>query len=211
MLRRLTGTQLMSKPQNTLSSEQIVLASGSPRRRELLEAVGLTFEIIHPKVEEKDLDVSHLPPSEQVLALATFKGESVACDEPEAFVIAADTIVVIQDEVLGKPVDKPDAFRMLSRLQGRTHSVYSGIALFHQGQLQKSVLESKVQMMPLSEDEIWRYIETQEPMDKAGAYAIQGYGSLLIQSIQGCYFNVVGLSLNALNGLFKAYGYQMLP
>jgi septum formation protein len=181
----------------------LVLASGSPRRRELLAGLGLEFEVIRPLVDEKSIDVQGLSPIEIVLKLSRLKGESVAVHHPDSLVIASDTIVVVDGDVLEKPEDEADAFRMLSRLQGRAHSVFSAIAVFHQGQVQVEALETRVNMRPLSPEEIKTYIATGEPMDKAGSYAIQGVGSLLIDSIDGCYFNVVGMSMVLLDQLCR--------
>jgi septum formation protein len=182
----------------------IVLASGSTRRRELLASLGLPFEVVPPLVDEKSVDVTGLGPREKVLKLAVVKGQDVAERYPDALVIAADTLVAIDGKILEKPVDRDDAFRMLSTLQGNEHSVFSSIAVFYQGRKVVDSLETKVQMRPLTDEAIWRYVDTGEPMDKAGSYAIQGYGSLLVESIEGCYFNVVGMSLVLLDQLCKS-------
>lgn len=181
----------------------LVLASGSPRRKELLAGLGLDFEVIRPLVDEKSINVSGLSPRDIVLKLARIKGESVAEHHPQSLVIASDTIVVLGSDVLEKPEDEADAFQMLSRLQGQTHSVFSAIAVFYQGQLQVEALETRVKMRALCETEIRAYIHTGEPMDKAGSYAIQGVGSVLIESIEGCYFNVVGMSMILLDQLCR--------
>lgn len=187
-------------------SSNLILASASPRRRELLASLGLNFEVMTPEVDEKDLDVSTLGPREQVMALADFKGQSIAQTHPNALVIAADTIVVIENQVLGKPESREEAFQMLSQLQGSEHTVFSAIAVYYQGQKRIDALDTKVLMKPLTPEAVWRYIDTGEPMDKAGAYAIQGYGSVLIERIEGCYFNVVGMSLYLLDRLCQELG-----
>ena len=174
---------------------EIILASGSPRRRELLASIGCRFRIVLPTVDEKEIDATGLSPREKVLKLAEYKGASVAAIYPDALVIAADTLVAIDQQILEKPEDEADAFRMLSALQGRRHKVYSAIAVFHQRQSRVEALETTVEMRALTPPEIWDYIHTGEPMDKAGSYAIQGHGSVLIRQIEGCYFNVVGMSL----------------
>lgn len=201
-------TQSQKNDQATLP--RIVLASGSPRRRELLGSLGLPFEVILPQVDEKAIDVAGLSPKEVALKLAIAKGEAVSQQISEALVIASDTIVVIDKDILGKPEDPEDAFAMLSRLQGTRHSVLSAIAVFYQGQMQVDVFETTVFMRPLTPNQIWQYIETQEPMDKAGSYAIQGIGSLLVQRIEGCYFNVVGMSLVLLDRLCQAVGVRLV-
>lgn len=194
----------------------LILASSSPRRRELLGSLGLEFEIISPDVDEESFDLSHLPPDEVVKFLSRVKAQEVFKRNPNAIVIGADTIVVCNGEVFGKPKNKQDAFRMLDILQGNTHTVYSGITMFHPNEsperppFASEALATHVVMRALSSDEIHAYIETGEPMDKAGAYAIQGYGSTLINRIDGCYFNVVGMSLFLLNQLFRQLGEDLL-
>jgi septum formation protein len=184
----------------------LILASASPRRRELLAQLNLSFTVEVPQVDEKALDVSHLSPKEAVLKLAQYKGASIAKHHPEAVVIAGDTIVVLNHEVLGKPLDPEDAFTMLSKLQGTEHSVFSAIALFYQDKSCEDALETRVRMKSMTDDEIWRYIATGEPMDKAGAYGIQAYGSILVERIEGCYFNVMGMSLHLLDKLYQEMG-----
>ncbi len=192
-------TELTPKQQ----MKTIILASGSPRRRELLASLGIDFEVIPPQVDEKSYDVTGLSPREKVLHLARFKGQSVASQYPDAIVISADTLVVLNDEILEKPTDEADAFSMLSRLQGQVHTVESAIAVFSNGEVYLEALSTRVKMRALTESEIRNYIATGEPMDKAGAYAIQGYGSVLVEWIEGCYFNVVGMSMVLLNQLFR--------
>jgi septum formation protein len=202
MLQESTGHRY----QPASSQTTLILASGSPRRKELLASLGLQFQVILPEVDEKSFDVSGLTPREQALALARFKGESVATKYPETLVVSADTLVVIDNEVLGKPEDRDDAFQMLSKLQGREHVVISATAVFQHGTTRIDALETMVKMRSLSSEQIWQYIDTGEPMDKAGSYAIQGYGSVLIERIDGCYFNVVGLSLVLLDKLCQELG-----
>jgi len=189
-----------------MNNPPVILASASPRRRELLDQLNLSFTVEAPHVDEKMLDVSQLSPKETVIKLAEYKGESVAKRHSEALVIAGDTVVVLNREVLGKPEDRQHAFEMLSRLQGQEHHVFSAIALFYRGQFCADALTTKVKMKPMNDREIWQYIETGEPMDKAGAYGIQGYGSILVEHIEGCYFNVMGMSLHLLDKLYQEIG-----
>lgn len=188
----------------------IILASASPRRRELLKSLGLEFEIIKPIVDERSCDVTGLNPLNKAIALALFKGRAIAEANPNSLVIASDTLVAIDNQILEKPADKEDAFRMLSKLQGKTHSVFSSVAIFYQGCSEVNALETLVTMKSLSDEEIISYIDTGEPLDKAGSYAIQGFGSLLIESINGCYFNVVGMSLILLDNLCKKLGITLV-
>jgi septum formation protein len=173
-----------------------VLASGSPRRKELLAGIGLEFEVLPSDVEEMALD-GELP-QDQVCRLALEKAADVAKKRPESWILGADTIVVIDGLILGKPRDAAEAHEMLARLSGRTHEVYTGYAIINslipEAQLVRFV-NSKVYIRSLTEREIGDYISTGEPMDKAGSYAIQGIGAAVVQSVSGSYTNVVGLPL----------------
>ena len=176
--------------------KQIVLASQSPRRRELLEQLGLEFTIQPSTVEEK---VTSEDPMEVVRELSRQKAQDVA-DQMEKehpghdmVVLGADTIVVYKGRILGKPADRDDAEKMLHMLQGNTHSVYTGVTLIGKGKSVTFAEETKVKMYPVSHEEITWYIETKEPDDKAGSYAVQGLGARFIQKIEGDYNNVVGL------------------
>ncbi|GIM44606.1 Maf-like protein [Collibacillus ludicampi] len=193
-----------------VNERRIVLASGSPRRRELLAGIGLSFDVIVSHVDET-VDEEMDPPA-LVQELAYRKAHDVAKSLKYGLVIGADTIVVIDDEVLGKPTDVQDAIRMLSRLQGRTHSVYSGIAIIDAKTSEKRIAYSRtdVKMRSLSASEIERYVSTGEPMDKAGSYAIQGIGAILIDSIQGDYFTVVGLPLSLLASMLSTFDIDVL-
>ena len=174
----------------------IVLASASPRRRELLEMMGLEFEIVPAKDE---LDAEGLPPAEAVAKIALGKAMSVAKLRAENdLVIAADTLVCLDGELLGKPKDEAEAFAMLKKLSGNEHQVYTGVAV-SQGDKSVSCAEmTKVRFCRMSDEDIKNYIATFEPMDKAGAYGIQGKGSIFIEKIDGDYFNVVGLPVSRL-------------
>lgn len=195
---------------SALVKKQIILASSSPRRQEMLRNLGLDF-IIHPSGADESVD-DGLKPSEVVELLAVRKAADVASAYKEGLVIGSDTIVVLDGEVLGKPVDDQDAFRMLSALQGKQHSVYSGLAVIDiaAGKQLVGHVETKVNMRPLSEQEIRAYIATKEPMDKAGAYAIQGIGSLFITGIEGDYFSVVGLPIRLLAEYLSGFGRNVL-
>jgi len=197
-------------------SHRLVLASSSPRRRELLGSLDLDFEIIKPDVDEEAFSLDHLLPADVVKFLSRAKAQEVFKHHTDALVIGSDTIVVLNGEVFGKPKSKEDAFRMLNALQGTMHEVYSGITVFHPQDrpdfppFASDALCTKVYMRPLTAEEIHTYIATGEPMDKAGAYAIQGYGSTLIERIDGCYFNVVGMSLYLLERLFEQLGEKLV-
>ncbi len=173
----------------------IILASASPRRFELLQQIGLDFKVVLPDIEEK---IEHQTGIENlVLQNAKEKALSVAQKYPESLVIGADTIVSINNQILGKPNFEEDAFKMLQSLSGKTHQVYTAIALALKkyDALKFDVVCTNVTFRSLNNDEIWAYINTGEPFDKAGAYGIQGQGALLVEKIDGCFYNVVGLPL----------------
>ncbi|HSE83815.1 MAG TPA: Maf family protein [Thermodesulfobacteriota bacterium] len=184
----------------------IVLASNSPRRRELLKQVGIPFEVIPSNVSE-DFDPI-LPPHDVVQTLAGRKAESVAVLRTESLVIAADTIVVLDGEILGKPDSKDDAVRMLERLSGRTHLVITGVVLRCISQKVHEVLDvtTEVTFGDMSKQMVEKYVATGEPMDKAGAYGAQGMGAMFIKSIKGSYSNVVGLPLFEVVSMLRRYG-----
>ena len=186
----------------------IVLASASPRRRELLEMMGLEFEIVPAKDE---LDAEGLPPAEAVAKIALGKAMSVANLRAENdLVIAADTLVCLDGELLGKPKDEAEAFAMLKKLSGNEHQVYTGVAV-SQGDKSVSCAEmTKVRFCRMSDEDIKNYIATFEPMDKAGAYGIQGKGAVFIEGIEGDYFNVMGLPLHRLSLMLKEFGFSLL-
>lgn len=170
--------------------KKLILASASPRRKELLENAGLSFQVQVSDVDESVF--SHLPPEEMVQALAKAKAEAVAKENRDSLVIGSDTVVVLENKVLGKPADRDDAFRMLSSLSGKTHYVYTGVCITD-GRADTFVSKTAVTFFELTKEEIEGYVATGEPMDKAGAYGIQGRGSLLVKEISGDYFTVVGL------------------
>ncbi len=175
---------------------KFILASASPRRRELLEQVGAEFEVIPAQGEEK---ITSNKPQDAVLELSARKAREVAgrLQEADAVVLGADTVVAFGGNILGKPLDEADAARILSLLSGNTHSVYTGVTVIVlQGGERKEYSfyeETEVTMYPMTEQQISSYIRTGEPMDKAGAYGIQGKGAVFVEKIQGDYNNVVGL------------------
>ena len=179
----------------------LILASKSPRRKELLSIITTDFDII-PAVSEENAD-SALPPEEFVKALAVAKAEEVAAKYPKDCIIGSDTVVAAKGEILGKPKDKDDAFRMLSLLSGTDHSVFTGVAVIRDGKTYSFTEETKVRFFPLTEKEINDYIATGEPFDKAGAYGIQDLGALLVEGIDEDYYNVMGLPTGRLYRLLK--------
>jgi septum formation protein len=173
----------------------LVLASGSPRRKELLEGAGVTFEVLAaPEGEEEGVDQS-LPPGEGAVARALAKAAWAARQRPKTLVLGADTIVVLEGEVLGKPRDFEDARQMLGRLSGRAHKVLTGFAVVIDDMVLTQIIETEVSFRVLDEVSIERYVDSGEPMDKAGAYAIQGVGGGFVDRVIGSYTNVVGLPL----------------
>jgi septum formation protein len=173
---------------------RVILASQSPRRRELLRLIGVAHE-----VRPADIDETH-PAGEAPEAHAErlAREKASALNEPEAVVIGSDTIVVVDGAVLGKPKDRAHARDMLRRLSGRSHIVMTGVAVHWRGRIASGVEQVGVTFRPLTDDDIERYIDTGEPMDKAGAYGIQGYGATIVTRVDGDYFAVMGLALNRL-------------
>ena len=187
-----------------MTPQRIVLASQSPRRRELLSLIGIPHE-----VRPADLDESLLPgesPTEHAERLARSKAETIAAREPRAVVIGSDTIVVLDGDVLGKPRDTAEASAMLRRLSGRTHTVHTAVAVARDGRTVSDVESVEVTFRPLDDTQIEAYIATGEPMDKAGAYGIQGYGAVIVERVHGDYFAVMGLALGRLVSLLEAVG-----
>lgn len=178
---------------NQKQTYDLILASKSPRRRELLEQMGISLKIIPSDLDENGIQLEN--PEHLVKELARLKAEDIAADHPESWTLGADTIVVVDDKVLGKPESKPDAARMLEMLSGRTHQVLTGFCLTCPALDKKMMtfVKTDVEFKPLSQPEIQWYINTGEPDDKAGAYGIQGKGAFLVQRICGSYSNVVGL------------------
>lgn len=169
---------------------ELILASQSPRRRELFELIGLPFT---PLVSEADENMEPGEPGSYVEALALKKAEAVFKQRPDACVIGADTIVWLDGSIIGKPEDADDAYRILRTLSGRTHRVYTGLAVLSPGSREVLHDITEVTFAPLSDAEIWAYIHSGEPMDKAGAYGVQGKGAIFVERVRGCYFTVIGL------------------
>jgi len=187
----------------TIAIPKFILASQSPRRKELLRQAGYEFEIITADIDEEIKEGESA--KELVERLSFEKAKKVAELKPELWILGADTTVVINNEILNKPLSKEEAFLMLKKLQGNIHIVCSGITLYNledNRSLTKSY-ETLVKMTTLSDPEITRYIDTNEPMDKAGSYAIQGLGSKYIESINGSYTNVVGLNISGVREMFE--------
>lgn len=189
---------------------QLVLASGSPRRRDLLESVGAAFVAIAPDVDERRFPDED--PDSYVLRIAEAKARAVA--EPGRVVLAADTTVVHHGRVLGKPAHPAEARAMLERLSGEAHAVHTGVAVAGaiEGSLEvhREVCVSVVRMLPLTGEEIAGYVAGGEPMDKAGAYALQGRGAIFVESVEGSPSNVVGLPLHVAARLLRGFGFDLL-
>ena len=186
--------------------QRLILASQSPRRRELLQDAGIRFDILPADADETEIPGE--PAKQMVERLALAKADKIATAHPTAWVLAADTTVVIDGKILGKPLDQADAARMLGMIQGREHEVWGGICLVNrQSGFTKSETHcTKVKMRSLTPAEIKNYIQTGEPMDKAGSYAIQGIGAGLVEAVNGSYTNVVGLNLSATLALLRVAG-----
>jgi septum formation protein len=182
--------------------ERLLLASASPRRREILENLGFEFEILPSNVDESEVPWND--PVKSAKLLAEIKAVDAQMTRPRKTIIAADTIVLCDGQVMGKPGSPEEAKEMLVALSGRMHEVVTGLALIATPNIRIIEAEStRVFFRELRPEEISRYIETGEPFDKAGAYAIQGYASAFIEKIEGCYFNVVGLPVSRLFGMFR--------
>ena len=189
-----------------MAEQKIILASASPRRRDLLQQIGLTFTI-----DSADVNETVLPgeaPEPYAVRVALDKARVTAAKTRSGIVIAADTIVVLDDLILGKPADSGEAGRMLSLLSGRRHSVITGLAVMDalSGMTRSAMSVTSVWFRQLSQSEIRSYVLSGEPLDKAGAYGIQEKGALLVDRIEGCYFNVVGLPLSLLGKMLPEFG-----
>ncbi len=189
---------------------RFILASSSPRRRELFASVGLDFDVVPSQIPEHRADGE--TPEEYVARLSREKARAVAERYPSHWVIAADTIVVLGDQLLEKPVDADDAKRMLARIAGDTHVVVTGVTLkrLEPPYVDTHVATSEVRFLPLTANDIEWYVRTGEPLDKAGAYAAQGVGGMFIESIHGSYTNVVGLPLALLFQMLRRAGIDPL-
>jgi septum formation protein len=187
-----------------VSNVKVILASGSPRRRQLLELIGIDHETRPSNIDERIKGKE--TPRKHAERLAREKASAIAKSEPEAVTIAADTIVVIDRKILGKPSSAVDAGSMLSLLNGRNHTVITAVAVARGTELKSGVEEVHVKFRKLTEDEIDAYIATGEPMDKAGAYGIQGFGATIVERIEGDYFAVMGLPIVRLVRLLAELG-----
>jgi septum formation protein len=174
--------------------QRLILASSSPRRKELLENLRLTFEISSSDADESFSE--QLSPSEAVMELASRKSKTVFANFPDCFVIGSDTVVVHEGMILGKPASGQEAFVTLKKLSGNTHSVYTGVSIISPEKEIRFYEKTDVTFWELSDEEIDTYIKSGEPFDKAGGYGIQGFGSMLVKKINGDYFTVVGLPVS---------------
>lgn len=189
---------------------KIILASASPRRKELLEKIGLKFEV-EPSNYAEDMH-SKLNPDELARAISLGKARAVASKHKNAIVIAADTFIVFRGKIMGKPNTEAEARKMLMALRGKSHSVITGFTILDTEEnkvLTKSV-ETVIHIKKLTPKEIDAYVKSKEPLDKAGAYAIQGLGSVIVERIEGDYFNVMGLPLSALAESLTEFGIHIL-
>ncbi|MFL6514749.1 MAG: Maf family protein [Chthoniobacterales bacterium] len=190
----------------TSRSPTLVLASGSPRRSDLLQAAGIAFETVVPGIEE--IAEAHLTARELTAWNAVRKGMAVARQMPERVVLAADTVVLLSDKVIGKPADLPDAIRILRSLSGRSHHVHSSVFIAHLDRRNLSLFSeiTVVRFKKLTAQEIRQYLAKIDPLDKAGAYAAQGHGAEIIAEIEGSFSNVVGLPMERTLTALKSFG-----
>lgn len=178
--------------------KKIILASKSPRRAEILRMAGIEFSIVPSEVDE---NIKVVSPKSYAYELSKRKSEDIFKKYPDSTVVGADTIVVIDDQVLGKPKDEDEAFWMLKLLSGREHTVITGVTIINKNNIESFASCSLVKMYDNDDYILKSYINTGEPMDKAGAYGIQGKGSILIEKITGCYYNIMGLPIEAVRKL----------
>lgn len=189
---------------------KLVLAYSSPRREELLKRLGLNFTIVPSKINENNFN--DIAPDLLVQKLASRKAEEVAGLVENTVIIAADTVVVNENEIIGKPDDKNDAGKMLEKLQGRQHTVFSGLAVLST-KTAKSLVDvdhTEVYLRQMSKQEIDDYINTGEPLDKAGSYGIQGLGGIFVEKIEGSYFTVMGLPIHKLAVMLKKFDVNII-
>jgi septum formation protein len=187
-----------------MSASRIILASRSPRRADLLRMLGLTFETIPADIDETYRAGERPGPHAERLARA--KAQAIAARESDAVIIGSDTVVILDGAVLGKPRSQDEAVHMLMQLQGREHEVATGIAVCAEGALRSGVERVRVRFRPFAEDTAAAYAATGEPMDKAGAYGIQGYGATLVERIEGDFFAVMGLPICRMIELLESAG-----
>lgn len=173
--------------------KHIILASASPRRKEILELADLKFDVMPSDAQEITTKTA---PNEVVMELASIKAKDIyKKSEKQSMIVGADTVVAYQGQILGKPTDKADAKRMLTMLSGQTHEVYTGVCVIEDGKTKTFYEETKVTFYEISDEQINHYIKTGEPMDKAGSYGIQGKAAVFIKGIEGDYYNVVGFPI----------------
>jgi len=189
---------------------KLVLASSSPRREEILNQLKLNFTIVPSKINEESYN--HQTAEELVQKLSVDKAKSVAELVEDALIIAADTVVVCDDKIIGKPADQEEAKEQLQFLQGREHRVITGLAVYSSdtGESYVAYSSTDVKMLEIGTERIEKYISTGEPMDKAGSYGIQGIGGLFIESINGSYYSVVGLPIHQLAEMLDKFDYSIL-
>jgi septum formation protein len=193
-----------------MKTKQIILASSSPRRKQILEQVGLKFTVEVSDYEENP--IPGMSPSVFVETLSLGKAKAVAKNHNDAIIIGADTIVVLDNQILGKPKTKEDAMQMLKKLSGNTHAVFTGFTIIDTAN-KKTItnhVETKIRFKKLSKEEIAAYIETGEPMDKAGAYGVQDRGALFVEHIEGDYSSVMGLPILKIFEILKEFGIDIL-
>lgn len=186
--------------------QHFILASGSPRRKQLLEDAGLVFDVVEAPPDVEEEVASGLGAEAEAMRRALAKADFVAGGNPDAFVLGSDTVVVLNGEILGKPSDADDASRMLGLLSGRTHEVITAFTLLGSGSCREEAVRTRVSFREIDEETIGRYVESGEPMDKAGAYAIQGLGGSLVDKVEGSYTNVVGLPVAEVLKVFMRCG-----
>lgn len=193
---------MLNDGSSMINLPKLILASGSPRRAEILHSVGWEFEKHVADIDETELDGES--PADYVQRLAREKAEAVAVKYSDSIVLGADTTVVIDDLIIGKPKDLDDARRMLKLLSGRTHEVLTGVALVKKGKVCVGLQNTKVKFSEMNDTEIDFLVENGEPLDKAGAYAVQAQAALFIEEIEGDYWNVVGLPVNLVYRLLQS-------
>ncbi len=187
-----------------LKNKKVILASVSPRRKEIFNMLGVNFLQLEAPFEETIEDTDHVNPRKFVQNHARQKVQSLSCKmDEDCLIIGADTIVYHQETILGKPGDYQQAYEYLMNLAGNYHQVYTGIAVSYQGKVETDFTRTKVKFIDLTDTEIKSYLATKESFDKAGAYGIQGYGSQFIESVSGCYFNVMGFPVTTFYQLLK--------
>lgn len=178
----------------------LILASRSPRRQELLSMITNDFKVIPSSFDERSITIQN--PFQLVRKLSYSKAKTII-SRPDDIVIGCDTIVYLENEILGIPLNRKDAYSMIKKLSSKTHSVITGVTVLKGSVIKQFECETKVTFLELTEDEIERYIHTDEPYDKAGGYGIQGKASLFVEKIEGDYFNIVGLPISKLNQVLK--------